>query len=86
MRKKLAFLIANKTSETLCSTSNLIKKPEQEKGAEKKASKRQLAWDWKKGAPVPEKKTQNWSNKGGKIARKVGLYRMFKAVISWQKR
>ena len=54
--KKLAFLIANKTSETICSTSNLIKKPEQEKGAEKKASKHQLAWDWKKSVPVPEKK------------------------------
>lgn len=38
------------------------------------------------GCSCSGEKTQNWSNEGGKIARKVRLYRMFKAVISWQKR
>ena len=68
-------------SETICSTSNLIKKPEQRKGF-----KTSTSLGLEKGCSCSGEKTQNWSNKGGKIARKARLYRMFKAVISWQKR
>ena len=42
------------------------KKLEHEKGQEKKASKRQLAWDWKKGVPVPEKTRKIVPIKAGK--------------------
>ena len=69
-KKRLALLIANKTSEKITSMPNLIKKLEHEKGQEKKASKRQLAWDWKKGVPVPEKKCKIVPMKVGKSQEK----------------